>query len=165
MCFRFSESYVNSAVFLFSELFFTSANDNTFVLQDYRVSKGLMKSCKEDIKKYHCRKQTSDDKAIRLAQVLLCLENLLRNGTKIEEDCEAEMRDHRRILMEDYRLSPEIINGCSMEIKKFCNELEVGGKTIHCLMGVARIEHGKKIRPVCERAVSDKKVFEKSDNT
>lgn len=112
-----------------------------------------MKACKDEIKKYHCRRQTSEDKPIRLAQVLLCLEGLVRNGTKIDEACEAEMRDHRKMLMEDFRLSPEIVSGCSLEIKKFCTELEVGGKTIHCLMKVARIDNGRNIRLVCERTV------------
>lgn len=122
--------------------------------QDYRVSKGLLKACKEEIKKSHCRKQTSDDKTIRLSQVLLCLENVVKNGTKVENDCRLEMRDHRKMLMEDYRLSPEIVSGCSLEIKKFCKE--VGSKTIHCLMDIARPNgEEKRVRSSCERVVSN----------
>nr|XP_022918978.1 Golgi apparatus protein 1 isoform X1 [Onthophagus taurus] len=123
------------------------------IMEDYRLSKGLMRTCKDDIKKYHCRRQTSEDKSIRLAQVLLCLENVMKNGTKIDNDCENEMKDHRRILMEDFRLSPEIVDGCSLDIKKFCNNLEVGGKTLHCLMEHARVKNTKKIRDSCQRAL------------
>ncbi|CAH0557545.1 unnamed protein product [Brassicogethes aeneus] len=109
------------------------------ISQDYKVSKGLMKACKEDIKRTHCRKQTSTDKTVRLAQILLCLENVVRNGSKILPDCEAELVDHRRMLMEDYRLSPEIVDGCKAEIAQSCKGFEVGGggKTIHCLMQLA----------------------------
>ncbi|XP_017773865.1 PREDICTED: Golgi apparatus protein 1 [Nicrophorus vespilloides] len=124
------------------------------ISQDYRISKGLMKSCKDDIKKSHCRRQTSDDKSIRLAQVLLCLENVVRNGTKIDPDCEIELADHRKILMEDFRLSPEIVDGCANEIKKYCADAEVGGKTIHCLMDHARLKNSKnRIGDVCQRAL------------
>lgn len=128
------------------------------IAQDYRVSKGLMRACKEDIKKTHCRRQTSTDKNIRLAQVLLCLENIAKNGTKLDSDCEVELVEHRKMLMEDYRLSPEIVQGCSEEIKSFCRGFETGGKTIHCLMDHARVAKNKKngLTDVCQRAVSIK---------
>lgn len=45
-----------------------------------RVSKGLTRACREDIRKYHCRRLVSDDKDVRLAQLLLCLENAIHNG-------------------------------------------------------------------------------------
>lgn len=125
------------------------------IAQDYKVSKGLMRACREDIKKSHCRKQTSTDKNIRLAQVLLCLENVLKNGSLIDHDCEREMIDHRKMLMEDFRLSPEIVTDCKIEIKSFCSGIERGGKTIHCLMEQARLaKHPKrKISPNCLRAL------------
>ncbi|KAF7281361.1 hypothetical protein GWI33_004844 [Rhynchophorus ferrugineus] len=108
------------------------------ISQDYRVSKGLMRACRDDIKRTHCRKQTSSDRTIRLAQILLCLENVAKNGTKITSDCEAELVEHRRFLMEDYRLSPEIVDSCKKEISVFCNGFETGGITIHCLMKHAK---------------------------
>lgn len=41
--------------------------------------------------------------------------------------------------MDDYQINPEIVANCDDEIKKYCNGgLERGGKTIHCLMDVAR---------------------------
>lgn len=124
------------------------------IAQDYRISKGFMRACKEDIKKTHCRRQTSNDRNIRLAQVLLCLENIAKNGTVLQPECEVEMIDHRKMLMEDYRLSPEIVDGCKSEIESFCNGLEAGGKTIHCLMEHARLRKKKRIRDICQRAVS-----------
>lgn len=125
------------------------------IAQDYRVSKGLIRACKEDIKKSHCRRQTSNEKSIRLAQILLCLENTAKNGTALDPECEFEILDHRKMLMEDYRLSPEIVDGCKLEIEKFCSGLEVGGKTIHCLMEHARLPNeNQRIGAVCQRAVS-----------
>ena len=44
------------------------------------MSHGLVKACKDDIKVNHCRRSLSNDKEIRLAQILMCLEGLIRNG-------------------------------------------------------------------------------------
>lgn len=49
-------------------------------MQDYSVSKGLARACKEDIRSYRCRRLVSEDKGVRLAQILLCLENAIKNG-------------------------------------------------------------------------------------
>ncbi|KOC67661.1 Golgi apparatus protein 1 [Habropoda laboriosa] len=113
------------------------------IASDYRVSKGLVKACKDDIKSNHCRRPVFEDKNIRLAQILLCLESAAKNGSKIDRDCQAEMFDHRKLLMEDYRLSPEIVDGCANDITTFCNSLEVGGATIHCLMEHTRTKRKK----------------------
>lgn len=123
------------------------------IAQDYRISRGFMRACKEDIKRTHCRRQVSDDKNIRLAQILLCLENAAKNGTGLDPECEVEMMDHRKMLMEDFRLSPEIVDGCKDEIDRFCKG--IGSKTIHCLMDHARFRnHNRKIGDTCRRSVS-----------
>lgn len=56
------------------------------IAHDYKVSKGLARSCKEDIKINHCRRGVSEDKDVRLAQILLCLEAAHKNNTKISSD-------------------------------------------------------------------------------
>ncbi|KAJ4442010.1 hypothetical protein ANN_11874 [Periplaneta americana] len=124
------------------------------IAQDYKVSRGLARACKDDIRASHCRRAVSDDKEIRLAQILLCLESVIRNGTKVSRDCQMEMVDHRKILMEDYRLSPEIVSRCSEDISKFCTRLEVGGKTIHCLMEHTRPKKKReRVSSQCQRAL------------
>lgn len=127
------------------------------IAADFRVSKGLLRACRDNIKKGHCKKQISNDKTVRLAQILLCLENLVKNGTKLDSDCTNEMIDHRRMLMEDYNLSPEIVNLCKNETQMYCKGYAIGGKTIHCLMNQALI-HGNsivsRISVPCLRAVS-----------
>lgn len=124
------------------------------IAQDYKVSRGLARMCKDEIRASHCRRSVSDQKEIRLAQILLCLEGVIRNGTKVSRDCQMEMIEHRKILMEDYRLSPEIVADCSVDINSFCNTLEVGGKTIHCLMEHARPKKRRgRVSPVCQRAL------------
>lgn len=126
------------------------------IAHDYKVSKGLARSCKEDIKLNHCRRGVSEDKDVRLAQILLCLEAAHKNNTKISPECLAEIFDHRKLLMEDYQMSPEILSDCADDITKFCNDLEAGGgKTIHCLMENARPKRkrDRKVTARCQRAL------------
>ncbi|XP_014251813.1 Golgi apparatus protein 1 [Cimex lectularius] len=120
------------------------------IAQDYLVSKGLVKACREDIRNNHCRKSVSDDKNIRLAQILLCLENATHyDSNLVKSKCKEEMLAHRRMLLEDYRLSPELVNQCSRVISKYCSPTEFGGKTIHCLMDQAKVRRKNKISPNC----------------
>lgn len=129
---------------------------SSLIAQDYRISKGLAKACKEDIKLNHCRKGVSDDKDVRLAQILLCLEAAQKNNTKLLPDCVAEIFDHRKMLMEDYKLSPEIIIDCADELNRFCQSTE-GSQTIHCLMEHAKARRKKELRvsAQCLRAVEN----------
>ncbi|XP_054282392.1 Golgi apparatus protein 1-like [Macrosteles quadrilineatus] len=132
------------------------------IVQDFSVSKGLARACKEDIRNYRCRRLVSDDKGVRLAQILLCLENAIKNGSKVAWDCHKEMVEHRRMLLEDFRLSPEIVSHCSNDIAEYCNGLEAGGRTIHCLMDHSRPKRRKeRVSPPCLRALED--LVEKTD--
>lgn len=80
----------------------------------------------------------------------------------ISNECQIEMAELRQDLMEDYSISPEILNDCHNEILESCeNGLERGGKTIHCLMNLARpvrdqMKHKAhaEMTPKCRRAVS-----------
>ncbi|KAI5736967.1 hypothetical protein M8J76_008902 [Diaphorina citri] len=124
------------------------------IASDYQVSKRLARACKEDIRTHKCRRLVSDDREIRLAQILVCLENAVHNGSKVSGECQAEMTSHRKMLLTDYRLSPEIVTRCSEDIVTYCRGLEAGGKTIHCLMEHARRNRKKeRISPPCLRAV------------
>lgn len=125
------------------------------IAHDYKVSKGLARACKEDIKNNHCRRGVSEDKETRLAQILLCLESAHKNNTKIAPECLAEMNDHRRLLMEDFQMSPETLSGCADDIFNFCKNLDTGGKTIHCLMEHARPKKKKdrRVSSTCQRAL------------
>lgn len=76
-------------------------------------------------------------------------------GSKVAWDCQKEMANHRRMLLEDYRLSPEIVSECSDDISKYCKGLEANGKTIHCLMEHSRPNRRKdRVQPLCQKAVS-----------
>lgn len=130
--------------------------DQRSIVMNYRMSKGLVKSCKEDIRKYHCRKGVVDDKDVRLAQILLCLENVSRNdSSKLSSECTAEMIDHRKMLMDDYRLSPELMQNCANDITILCKGIEAGGRTIHCLMDHARPRKrkDKRISSACQKSL------------
>lgn len=46
--------------------------------------------------------------------------------------------DYRRMLMEDFSLSPEIVLHCRSEIEGHCSGLHRKGRTLHCLMRISR---------------------------
>lgn len=125
------------------------------IVQDYKVSRGLAHACKDDIKAYHCRRGVSNNKDIRLAQILLCLEGAMKNNSRITSDCEAEMIEHRKMLLQDYQLSPDLIHSCQKDIPKFCSNLDANGRTIHCLMEHAKPRRKKdqRISAECQRAL------------
>lgn len=134
------------------------------IAKDYRISHGLAKACKDDIKLHHCRRGVSEDKHVRLAQILLCLETVEKNGTRIAPECRAEIDDHRRMLMSDGQLSPEILSDCADDISKFCvsaDKLSIigigqgtGGEIIHCLMEHARRKRKEKhVTSQCQRSL------------
>ncbi|GIY71110.1 golgi apparatus protein 1 [Caerostris extrusa] len=124
------------------------------VVHDYKINRGLAKACRENIKIYHCRDQTSDRREIRLAQILLCLENALHKGYPVNGECQAEMLEHRQTLMENYQLTPELAAACEKDVQHFCGRrLELGGKTLHCLMDHAKPSRldGGHISDACRR--------------
>ena len=59
--------------------------------------------------------------------------------------CQAEMKSHRQMLMEDYSVSPELVAKCGSDIANNCQkETKKGkqspGEVIHCLLRAA-MEH------------------------
>ncbi|CAL4099705.1 unnamed protein product, partial [Meganyctiphanes norvegica] len=90
------------------------------VAQDYRVSKGLVNACRQPIKENFCRRGAGDDEHdVKLSKILLCLESALRKGKHLEGSCQEEMLSHRRMLMEDYKLSPDLVVACREEFDLF----------------------------------------------
>ena len=69
----------------------------------------------------------------------------------------------RRSLMEDYMISPEIVQACETEIKDQCDGMERNGKTLHCLMDAARMKKNNKegggevMQAKCMRQVHEKR--------
>ncbi|KAH0619456.1 hypothetical protein JD844_000099 [Phrynosoma platyrhinos] len=113
------------------------------IAQDYKVSYSLAKSCKSDLKKYRCNVENLPrSREARLSYLLMCLESAVHRGRQVSSECQGEMLDYRRMLMEDFSLSPEIILGCRTEIEHHCSGLHRKGRTLHCLMKVVRGEKG-----------------------
>uniref|UniRef100_A0A671NSU2 Golgi apparatus protein 1 n=1 Tax=Sinocyclocheilus anshuiensis TaxID=1608454 RepID=A0A671NSU2_9TELE len=81
------------------------------IAQDYKVSYSLAKACKPDLRKYRCNMDTAMPRAreAKLSYLLLCLEATVHRGQTVSGECQGEMLDYRRMLMEDYSLSPEIV--------------------------------------------------------
>ncbi|XP_014673318.1 PREDICTED: Golgi apparatus protein 1-like [Priapulus caudatus] len=109
---------------------------------DYKVSRGLVRDCRDDIKQHECQPGAGgiaeENKHVRLSYVLLCLETAMKKGKPVASTCQARMLDHRKQLMEDYSISPDIVLHCNNEIKNECKGLEKDGKTIHCLLELAQ---------------------------
>ncbi|KAA8590435.1 hypothetical protein FQN60_014369, partial [Etheostoma spectabile] len=124
------------------------------IAQDYKVSYSLAKACKSDLRKYHCSADSNMPRAreARLSYLLLCLESAVHRGRVVSGECQGEMMDYRRMLMEDFSLSPEIVLHCRSEIEGHCSGLHRKGRTLHCLMRVGRGDMGA-IDPDCQRAL------------
>ncbi|XP_029697019.1 Golgi apparatus protein 1 isoform X2 [Takifugu rubripes] len=110
------------------------------IAQDYKVSYSLARSCKSDLRKYRCNAENNMPRAreARLSYLLLCLESAVHRGRVVSGECQGEMMDYRRMLMEDFSLSPEIVLHCRSEIEGHCSGLHRKGRTLHCLMRVSR---------------------------
>lgn len=75
-------------------------------------------------------------------------------GRVVSGECQGEMMDYRRMLMEDFSLSPEIVLHCRSEIETQCSGLHRKGRTLHCLMRVGRGDKGV-VEEMCQRSVSN----------
>ena len=47
-----------------------------------------------------------------VSQILLCLEENIRDGREVSGQCVAEIKEIRREMMEDYSISPELVANC-----------------------------------------------------
>lgn len=79
--------------------------------------------------------------------------DLFPAGRSVSGECQGEMLDYRRMLMEDFSLSPEIVLHCRAEIETHCSGLHRKGRTLHCLMRIGR-DRSTAIDRVCQNAVS-----------
>ncbi|MBN3316642.1 GSLG1 protein, partial [Atractosteus spatula] len=126
------------------------------IAQDYKVSYSLAKACKVDLRKYRCSVDNNLPRAreARLSYLLLCLESAVHRGRTVSGECQGEMLDYRRMLMEDFSLSPEIVLHCRGEIEAHCSGLHRKGRTLHCLMRVGRGDKGS-LEPLCQQSLQN----------
>uniref|UniRef100_A0A8C5D7J1 Golgi apparatus protein 1 n=1 Tax=Gadus morhua TaxID=8049 RepID=A0A8C5D7J1_GADMO len=127
------------------------------IAQDYRVSYSLAKACKADLRKQHCNLENNLPRAreARLSYLLLCLESAVHRGRMVSGECQGEMLDYRRMLMEDFSLSPEIVLHCRGEIETHCSGLHRKGRTLHCLMKVGRGDRSATVENLCQNALQN----------
>jgi len=113
------------------------------ISEDWKASKGLVVNCRKDVKQNQCLNQARTDalsfKHGKLSIIILCLENAMHLGHDVAPECQAELLDLRKQLMEDFSITPELVSKCSTEITKECDGgLHRKGKTLHCLMDLMR---------------------------
>ncbi|XP_064817041.1 Golgi apparatus protein 1-like, partial [Oncorhynchus masou masou] len=125
------------------------------ITQDYKVSYSLTKACKADLRKHRCNLDTNMPRAreARLSYLLLCLESAVHRGRTVSEDCQGEMLEYRRMLIEDFSLSPEVVLHCRGEIETHCSGLHRKGRTLHCLMRGGRGDKGSTVDGLCQSAL------------
>ncbi|KAK3885354.1 hypothetical protein Pcinc_010433 [Petrolisthes cinctipes] len=109
-------------------------------VQDYKANRGLVRACRAAITKYQCRRHSADDShQVKLSKILLCLEKAVRDGEVLDGSCREEMLEHRKQLMADHQLSPNLVSACNKELTENCARVgETGERTLHCLMKLAR---------------------------
>ncbi|VDK41856.1 unnamed protein product [Anisakis simplex] len=129
--------------------------------QNFRLSHPLVDGCEHELKEYKCSPQTqfASSPNFHLSWVLLCLENAAHSkDAKFSEQCRHEMIEHRRMMMSEFRMSPEIVLTCGQDIDRYCSpkgDIEGEGKTLHCLMGHAQQRSdAQKLTPQCLQAIS-----------
>ncbi|XP_075884869.1 Golgi apparatus protein 1-like isoform X2 [Nelusetta ayraudi] len=123
------------------------------IAQDYKVSYSLARACKADLRKNRCSADSMPRaREARLSYLLLCLESAVHRGRPVSGECQGEMMDYRRMLMEDFSLSPEIVLHCRTEIEGHCSGLHRKGRTLHCLLRVGRGDMGA-IDIMCQQAL------------
>ncbi|TMS33552.1 hypothetical protein L596_001281 [Steinernema carpocapsae] len=138
--------------------------------EDYRMAPPLVKACGNEMKHYQCIPQTDmrGSPNFHLSWVLLCLENAVhvitqrKQGQPVDkpfsEGCQHEMIAHRQMMVEEFRMSPELVMNCAQEIHNYCSpngDIERSGATMHCLMSHAQERDEKRqLGPQCMTALS-----------
>uniref|UniRef100_A0AC34GKD5 Uncharacterized protein n=1 Tax=Panagrolaimus sp. ES5 TaxID=591445 RepID=A0AC34GKD5_9BILA len=110
--------------------------------QDAHLAHPLTKSCQNEMKSYNCNLQPGFQNSINfhLSWLLLCLENGLHGYKQQEHDiaqgklapgvqklpqysneCQHELIVHRGFMVQEFRMSPELVMGCAQEIDKYCS--------------------------------------------
>ncbi|VBB25732.1 unnamed protein product [Acanthocheilonema viteae] len=128
--------------------------------QNYRLSHPLLGGCAAEMKEFSCAPSAlfSGSPNFHLSWVLLCLENAARaNPEKVSKKCQHEMISHRKMMMSEFRLSPEVVLTCGREIDIFCSpkgDIEAEGRTLHCLLSHAQERNeNRRLGPQCMQAL------------
>lgn len=75
--------------------------------------------------------------------------------SEVSSDCRFELMEHRKLLLRNHKLSPEVVSMCSNDIEKYCHDIEIGRRTIHCLMDHSKPSRQKnRIGKSCQKAVN-----------
>ncbi|CAF2406151.1 unnamed protein product [Rotaria sp. Silwood2] len=124
----------------------------SLVVANVKTDAPLIRACSNEIHEYNkCSVDPDeDDQKSSLVKLLLCLEEILKLGNNVQDECQREMLVHRRMLMSDYALLPELQSQCNNERIQYCPSLfqqgasgtigQRDGRMIHCLLAAARKE-------------------------
>lgn len=83
--------------------------------ENVRMAHPLLNGCAQELREFQCMpsSQFSGSPNFHLSWVLLCLENAARlKPARLSGKCQHEMLTHRKLMMSEFRLSPEVVMSC-----------------------------------------------------
>uniref|UniRef100_A0A914M137 Uncharacterized protein n=1 Tax=Meloidogyne incognita TaxID=6306 RepID=A0A914M137_MELIC len=115
--------------------------------RDFRLAHPLLKQCDKELQAYRCIPQPGFEKSLQfhLSWVVLCLENGIHfynqqeherqqaakdenapkkqwpNLVVFSDECKHEMFSHREMMVQEFRMGPEVVMNCATEIDKYCS--------------------------------------------
>ncbi|CAH8573181.1 unnamed protein product [Dicrocoelium dendriticum] len=124
---------------------------------DYR----LTKACASDIKSANCQPSGQQHPDLGASQIMLCLEAVekpqferIDTVSRLQPECRGELLKLRREMLDDYRLSPDLLLHCNSTIEQYCASKKHGrGAVLHCLLHTMRSYSINRPPIECERAI------------
>ncbi|XP_078606747.1 Golgi apparatus protein 1-like isoform X10 [Branchiostoma floridae x Branchiostoma japonicum] len=89
--------------------------------EDYRLDVELQKKCKKDVPKF-CRDVLAEPRSTELeGKVIGCLKAKVGKN-RLSPQCEDHIKDLMREAAIDYRMDPQLAQGCKEEMSRWCSE-------------------------------------------
>ncbi|KAG5448403.1 glycogenin glucosyltransferase glg1 [Clonorchis sinensis] len=132
---------------------------------DYFVDFRLAKACAADLRKAGCGATDRSRSDATVSRMMLCLEavekphfsveaNQMTKPGQLDAACKDEMLKLRQEMLDDYRLSPNLISHCQTTIERHCASKKHGrGTMLHCLAHLIRSYTSERPPIECEKAV------------
>ncbi|TGZ70022.1 hypothetical protein CRM22_003404 [Opisthorchis felineus] len=132
---------------------------------DYFVDFRLAKACAADLRKAGCGATDRSRSDATVSRMMLCLEavekphfsveaNQVTKPGQLDAACKDEMLKLRQEMLDDYRLSPNLISHCQTTIERHCASKKHGrGTMLHCLAHLIRSYTSERPPIECEKAV------------
>ncbi|KAF8562076.1 hypothetical protein P879_06805 [Paragonimus westermani] len=131
---------------------------------DFFIDFRLARACAADIEQAACQAGDQNKPDLTSSRMMLCLEavekpqitgdNTVQAPGHLQPECRSELGKLRREMLDDYRLSPDLMLHCDATIERHCGSKKHGrGTMLHCLLHQFRSYTTERPPPECENAV------------